>query len=55
VKDIPDAQKGFRLLFSATPFPGYSLKLEWAREEYGGNWYVVARSQNGRMALPRVV
>jgi hypothetical protein len=40
VKDIPNAQKSFRLLFSATPFPGYSLKLEWAREEYGGNWYL---------------
>ena len=23
VADIPNAQKGFRLLFSATPFPGY--------------------------------
>ena len=35
----PNAQKGFRLLFSATPFPGYKVKLEWRREEYGGNWY----------------
>ena len=33
------AENGFRLLFSATPFPGYSVKLEWKREEYGGNWY----------------
>jgi len=39
VADIPNAQKGFRLLFSATPFPGYKVKLEWKREEYGGNWY----------------
>ena len=39
VADIPNAQKGFRLLFSATPFPGYRVKLEWRREEYGGNWY----------------
>jgi hypothetical protein len=39
VADIPSAQKGFRLLFSATPFPGYKVKLEWRREEYGGNWY----------------
>lgn len=39
VADIPDAQKGFRLLFSATPFPGYQVKLAWAREEHGGNWY----------------
>jgi hypothetical protein len=28
-----------RLLFSPTPFPGYAVKLEWRREEYGGNWY----------------
>lgn len=36
---IPDAEKGFKLIFSPTPFPGYALKLEWLREEYGGNWY----------------
>ena len=39
VADIPDADRGFRLLFSASPFPGYTSKLEWRREEYGGNWY----------------
>jgi hypothetical protein len=39
VADIPNADKGFRLLFSATPFPGHTVKLEWRREEYGGNWY----------------
>ena len=39
VRDIPDADKGFRLLFSTMPFPGYMVKLKWRREEYGGNWY----------------
>jgi hypothetical protein len=39
VADIPGAAKGFRLLFSAAPFPGYTARLEWRREEYGGNWY----------------
>ncbi|HYF34168.1 MAG TPA: DUF6717 family protein, partial [Prosthecobacter sp.] len=39
VKDIPGADAGFRLLFSPTPFPGYRIRLEWRREEYGGNWY----------------
>ncbi len=39
VADIPGAEQGFRLLFSATPFPGHQLKLEWRREESGGNWY----------------
>jgi hypothetical protein len=39
VASIPAAEHGFRLLFSATPFPGYTVKLDWRREEYGGNWY----------------
>ena len=39
VAEIPGAEKGFRLLFSASPFPGYTSRLEWRREEYGGNWY----------------
>lgn len=39
VKDIPGARKGFRLLFSASPFPGYQVELEWVREECEGNWY----------------
>ena len=37
VASIPNAAKGFRLLFSPTPFPGYTVKLEWRREEYEGN------------------
>ena len=39
VADIPDAHHGFRLLFSAAPFPGFQRKLTWVREEMGGNWY----------------
>jgi hypothetical protein len=39
VKDIPNAKKGFRLLFSASAFPGYQTEFEWLREESGGNWY----------------
>ena len=39
VKDIPNARSGFRLLFSASPFPGYQKRLTWKREEMGGNWY----------------
>ena len=39
VKDIPDAQQGFRLLFSASPFPGHTHKMEWKKVEDGGNWY----------------
>jgi hypothetical protein len=39
VADIPNADKGFRAIFSAAPFPGADFKLEWRREESGGNWY----------------
>ena len=39
VKDIPDAQKGFRLLFSAAAFEGYTTKLVWRGKEEGGHWY----------------
>ncbi|HVY70486.1 MAG TPA: DUF6717 family protein [Verrucomicrobiae bacterium] len=39
VAHIPDAANGLRLLFSATPFPGDTVKLEWRREEYGRDWY----------------
>ena len=36
---IPNAHSGFLMLFSTRPFPEYMAKLEWRREEYGGNWY----------------
>ena len=39
VKDIPEAGNGFRLLFSAQPFPGYQKKLTWLRGDMGGNYY----------------
>lgn len=39
VKDIPGADKGFRLLFSAQPFPGYTHELSWRRGDKIGNWY----------------
>lgn len=39
VKDIPNANSGFKLLVSATPFPGFGAKLDWSLADYGGNWY----------------
>jgi hypothetical protein len=39
VKNIPDAHNGFRLLFSAQEFPGWTHKLIWRRGETAGNWY----------------
>jgi len=43
VEDISDAREGFRLLFSARPFPGYDEKLVWRRAEGGGHWYYSER------------
>ena len=39
VANIPNAEKGFRLLFASAPFPGYQVELEKVREEYEGVWY----------------
>ncbi len=39
MKGISNADRGFRLIFSAGPFPNYDVKLEWLREDDGGNWY----------------
>ena len=39
VKHIPDADRGFRLLFSSQPFPGYTHKLIWRHGDKTGNWY----------------
>ena len=36
---IPDAENGIRLLFSAKPFPGWSLSFKKVKEEFEGNWY----------------
>ena len=54
VAPIADASKGFRLLFSSVPFPGYTVKLEWRREEYGGTW-IIHRCTNGGLAVPGLV
>jgi len=39
VSDIPDAARGFNMLFSAGSFPGAQASMEWVREDTGGNWY----------------
>jgi hypothetical protein len=39
VKEIPDARKGFKLLFSAQPFPGCQVQVDRIREEMGGALY----------------
>ena len=39
VEDVPNADQGFRLIFSANPFPNSEAKLVWTKEQNGGNWY----------------
>src|SRR3954454_337416 len=39
VGGVPNAENGFRAIFSAQEFPGAQTKLEWRRGETGGNWY----------------
>jgi uncharacterized protein DUF6717 len=52
VRDIAGADKGFKLLFASAPFPGYSDKLVWRREEYGGNWYYSERTKTEGWLCP---
>jgi hypothetical protein len=33
VADIPDAERGFTLIFSGASFPGHQYRLDWRREE----------------------
>ncbi|MFN6564956.1 MAG: DUF6717 family protein [Nostoc sp. ChiSLP01] len=39
VAGIDNVDEGFKLLFSANPFPGYQAELTWLRSEYNGHWY----------------
>ncbi|MBS1723776.1 MAG: hypothetical protein JSS66_12585 [Armatimonadetes bacterium] len=36
---IPDAEKGFRLIFSSVPFPDHQVRFVWLRAEMSGNVY----------------
>ena len=38
-KDIPNAASGFRLIFSAQPFPGFQKRVTKVEGEMGGSWY----------------
>src|ERR1700730_13104397 len=40
--NIPDAERGFTLIFSASPFPGHQFRLDWRRAEHEGNYYYSA-------------
>ena len=39
VRDIPDSENGFTILFSGGPFPGNQVEFQRKREDMGGFWY----------------
>jgi hypothetical protein len=39
VSNIPDADNGFVMIFSAMPFPGHQHRLEWRGPQGSGNLY----------------
>lgn len=47
VAGIPDAENGFRLLFSGGPFPGYQAAYKKLPGEYGGEWYATDDGRRG--------
>ena len=52
VADIPKAQSGFRLTFSAAPFPGHKLVVTRGKAESGGFWYNVQNSDQTGWLCP---
>jgi hypothetical protein len=51
VRNILYAERGFRLLFSAQPFPGCQTERGLLRSEYGEQWYEWDAEHNAGMAL----
>jgi hypothetical protein len=52
VADIPNAKAGFRLTFSAGPFPGHKLVVTRGESESGGYWYHVENSDKKGWLCP---
>ena len=56
VANIPNAEKGFRLLFASKPFPGYQVKLEKIREnKRGRESLLTASSARAFSSLPSLL
>ncbi len=36
---LPDAENGFKMIFSGQGFPGSSARFVWDRSDFDGNWY----------------
>jgi hypothetical protein len=51
-RGIDDVENGFRLTFSANPFPGFDTKLVWKRADGSGNWYFCELTQTEGWLCP---
>ena len=49
---LPNAESGFKLIFSPQPFPGYAARFTWVRSEHGGNWYSWAEKKKEGWLCP---
>lgn len=52
VGEIPDARKGFKLIFSRSEFPGYQAAFDLQRSEMGGGWYRQRGGENEGWLCP---
>ena len=52
VANLPDADHGFILIFSSTPFPEHQYRLNWQRARRR-QLALRAGARHGRLALPR--
>jgi hypothetical protein len=55
VARIADADRGFLLLFSRTPFPGHHITLEWRRNDGAGDWYFARELQQEGWLCPALL
>jgi hypothetical protein len=55
VAAVPDAQKGFVMVFSQTPFPGHQIALEWRRADGRGDWYYSPQLQQEGWLCPALL
>jgi hypothetical protein len=55
VAEIPNAHKGFALIFASNPFPGHQIALEWRRAESGGDWYYSPQLQQEGWLCPALL
>ncbi|CAH1660814.1 conserved hypothetical protein [Hyphomicrobiales bacterium] len=52
---IPDAARGFVMVFSAVAFPGHQFTLEWRRAEGDGNVYYSQEFQQEGWLCPALL